>query len=137
MTAAYAVVKAVREGRLLQARTQTCRACGKRAGVWHHPSYADGMQLHVVAVCDSCHVLIHRGERVDPSTGHLWCKICRSSMGCDRVHSPEEAPKPTRQRRRKLSPRFTDDEIEQICGAASAAGVPLARWIRTRLLTGS
>jgi hypothetical protein len=92
MTGAAAVAKAVADGRLPRADTQTCRACGEPATSWHHPSYEDGMQLVVVAVCTSCHRRLHHALIPDPGTGHLWCKACRSSTGCDRQHDENEAP---------------------------------------------
>lgn len=52
----------------------------------HHASYAKGMELVVIPVCDPCHGRIHHAWISDPGTGLNWCRVCRSSMGCE--HKP-------------------------------------------------
>jgi hypothetical protein len=92
VTGASAVAMAIRDGRLRPAAEETCRACGDKASSWHHPSYAEGMQLVVVPVCTRCHSRIHHAQIPDPATGNLWCKVCRSSMGCTTEHAENEKP---------------------------------------------
>lgn len=67
-----AVARAVREGRLAPAASQSCRCCGEPAAKHHHWSYLPEHQLDVAPVCNGCHARIHAGQIPDPTSGAFW-----------------------------------------------------------------
>jgi hypothetical protein len=140
VTGAAAVWKAIADGRLRPASEETCRACGEKASAWHHPSYAEGMQLVVVPVCSRCHSRIHHARIPDPATGNLWCKVCRSSMGCDLEHGENEAPNRSQPGslpdQRRLNVPVEPDRLERWRLDSKRAGYStLAEYVR-RVLDG-
>jgi len=57
-----AITHAIETGRLIKANTLKC-SCGQRAEHYHHhKGYAREHRLDVVALCRSCHKIIHHEE---------------------------------------------------------------------------
>lgn len=61
-----AVATAVRQGKLIPAKSLKCCACDKQAQGYHHVSYHPDDHLNVVPLCKSCHNKADRGNLATP-----------------------------------------------------------------------
>jgi len=52
------VNNAVRDGKLIPAKTLNCHFCSKQAEQYHHKSYAPEHRLEVIPVCRKCHKIL-------------------------------------------------------------------------------